>query len=342
MEILASSKTGAAKYDLLENDPLKVLTRLDARQLAEALQYLAEVTQGYSLSGDEGSSDALVTNLSIINTSNIATYKPKLTQELQTLIAHQNTLAVDGTTTANAIVLVPKKISADAAPNAVNYTIVAPLPLKWQDDLQFTFRATIANTTATTLSIPSLSGLSGAVDLLDESGSALVGGEITIGKYITVVTKTISGNKKFLLRKDKKLVAFRAFRNTSTQTIAAGTATKVQLNAETFDTNGYFDSATNYRFTPLIAGYYQFFGICNITGITGNRLESMIYKNGSKTASGSSVSGTGDMVSVVSDLIYMNGSTDYVELYVVQYSSDGNESLQNGSGSTFLCGNLIS
>ena len=224
MEILASGKTGANKYDLLENDPLKVLTRLDARQLAEALQYLSEVTQGYSLSGDEGSSDALVTDLSIIDTTNITTYKPKLTQALQTLIAHQNTLDVDGTTTANAIVLIPKKISADAAPNAVDYTIVAPLPLKWQDDLQFTFRATITNTTATTLSIPSLSGLSGAVDLLDESEAALVGGEITIGKYVTVATKTITGNKKFILRK--------ALLTQATETSSGGAELATQSEAD--------------------------------------------------------------------------------------------------------------
>jgi hypothetical protein len=146
----------------------------------------------------------------------------------------------------------------------------------------------------------------------------------------------------FRLVSDSPLVAFRAFRNTSVQTIAASTVTKVQLNAETFDTNGYFDSATNYRFTPLIAGYYQFSGTCNITGITGNRLESMIYKNGSKVSSGSSFIGTGDMISVVSDMIYLNGSTDYIELYVIQYSSDGNENLQFGSANTFLYGYLIS
>jgi len=199
MDILVSGKTGANKYDLLENDPLKVLTRLDARQLAESSQFFAEVTRGWSFAGDEGSSDALVTDLSVIDAASVSTYKEQFTKSLQTLISHQNTLAVDGTTTANAIVLVPKKISSDVAPNAVDYTVNAPLPLKWQEDLTFTFRATLTNTTAATLSIPSLSGLSGTIDIVTEGEAALTGGEIVLGKYITIKLKTISSVKKAVL-----------------------------------------------------------------------------------------------------------------------------------------------
>jgi hypothetical protein len=221
MDILVSGKTGANKYDLLENDPLKVLTRLDARQLAESSQFFAEVTRGWSFAGDEGSSDALVTDLSIIDAASVSTYKEQFTKSLQTLISHQNTLAVDGTTTANAIVLVPKKISSDVAPNAVDYTVNAPLPLKWQEDLTFTFRATLTNTGATTLSMPGLSGLSGTIDVVAEDEAPLTGGEIVSGKYITIKLKTISSVKKAVLIY-QKTKSIRVFTSSGTWTKPAG------------------------------------------------------------------------------------------------------------------------
>lgn len=125
------------------------------------------------------------------------------------------------------------------------------------------------------------------------------------------------------------------------QTIAASTATKVVLGTEVYDTHGYFDPSTS-RFTPLVAGYYQFNATCYVTGVTGNRLEAMLYKNGAKVVGGSSTAttGTSDMLSKLSEIFYMNGSTDYMELYVIQYSTDGNETLQ--STSTSLSGFLIS
>lgn len=54
--------------------------------------------------------------------------------------------------------------------------------------------------------------------------------------------------------------AFSAYRGGPNQALTTGTYTKVQLNIEEFDTNNNFDSSTNYRFTPTVAGYYQFQG----------------------------------------------------------------------------------
>src|SRR5210317_926611 len=51
------------------------------------------------------------------------------------------------------------------------------------------------------------------------------------------------------------------------QSISHNTATKVQCNDEIFDTDGYYDNATNYRFTPLVAGkYYCYFGLRGFAG----------------------------------------------------------------------------
>lgn len=110
---------------------------------------------------------------------------------------------------------------------------------------------------------------------------------------------------------------FRAYRN-GTQTISSTTFTKVALNAENFDTASAFDSTTNYRFQPTQAGYYQFNGAVNIApSVAPTRLLSFIYKNGAAYAQGqdfNSIPGSGG-TSTVSTIIYLNGSTDYVELW---------------------------
>lgn len=106
---------------------------------------------------------------------------------------------------------------------------------------------------------------------------------------------------------------------TAGQSHSAATWTKVQFSVENFDTNSNYDSTTNYRFTPTVAGYYQINVIIetNATALGG----SAIYKNGSVykrmfySNVGEGTTGT------VSALVYLNGSTDYVEAYVYSNSS---------------------
>jgi hypothetical protein len=135
--------------------------------------------------------------------------------------------------------------------------------------------------------------------------------------------------------------AFRAFRNTSVQNVTGDTFTKVELNAETFDTASCFDSTTNYRFTPNVAGYYQFTGSVDgevqVSSSTYGR--AAIYKNGSVAAQGVKVPGFQDeFLSQVSDLIYMNGTTDYVELYGYIRAGTVNENIINGTSITYFEG----
>ena len=101
------------------------------------------------------------------------------------------------------------------------------------------------------------------------------------------------------------------------QTITSSTFTKVQLNAELFDTNSNFDTATNYRFTPTVAGYYQINFIMSAFDSTSpTRCLSVLYKNGGAYTYGSDYSATAGIgTSVGSAVVYMNGSTDYLELY---------------------------
>jgi len=125
--------------------------------------------------------------------------------------------------------------------------------------------------------------------------------------------------------------AFSAYRSTN-QTANTATWTKVQANTEEFDTNSNYDNATNYRFTPTVAGYYQINGEVKMTGAAAILITS-IYKNGSEfkrgTQSGSAASS--GQASAVSALVYFNGSSDYVELYAYQ-DSGSTLSVEGGGG----------
>jgi hypothetical protein len=112
--------------------------------------------------------------------------------------------------------------------------------------------------------------------------------------------------------------AFSAYNNAS-QTITSNTFTKIQINTEEFDTNNNFDSTTNYRFTPTVAGYYQVSGsVNNYSSTSPTRVLAVIYKNGTafkRFNDGAVSTGTFYGNAEGSALVYLNGSTDYVELY---------------------------
>jgi hypothetical protein len=115
--------------------------------------------------------------------------------------------------------------------------------------------------------------------------------------------------------------AFSAYSSAS-QSLANNTAVKLQFNVEEFDTNSCFDSTTNYRFTPTVAGYYQISGAANCSANAINTRFLRLYKNGSnyKEFQAVATNATNFMTLSGSALVYFNGSTDYVELYIVQNS----------------------
>ena len=123
------------------------------------------------------------------------------------------------------------------------------------------------------------------------------------GNLVTVPSVTgtamVSGN----------MPAFSAYLN-STQSFTSNTWTKVTLDVEEFDTNSNFASS---RFTPTVAGYYQLNGTFAI-GSSACNARCAIYKNGSAFKQGVYVLTNAAIVSV-SSIVYLNGSTDYVELY---------------------------
>ena len=131
--------------------------------------------------------------------------------------------------------------------------------------------------------------------------------------------------------------AFSAYPS-GTQTITSGVYTKIACNTEEFDTNSNYDNATNYRFTPTVAGYYQVNGAVSPNGTSTGSAVAAIYKNGSAFKYGPYIQTT-NANSAVSALIYLNGSTDYIEMYA--YVTAVIASVGNGSSSTYFQASLV-
>lgn len=140
----------------------------------------------------------------------------------------------------------------------------------------------------------------------------------------------------------RKAVGFRAYLPTSNQSVTTGTWTKAALSAEDYDLDGTFDAVTNHRFTPTVPGYYQFNWCVAGQATNGTQYISALYKNGTLYSAGVRYFGaasTNTLYVPGSCIVYLNGSTDYVELFgqVV-----GTAPVFGASqGATFLDGHLI-
>jgi hypothetical protein len=102
------------------------------------------------------------------------------------------------------------------------------------------------------------------------------------------------------------------------QSLAASTATKLNFDTEVFDTNSCYDTA-NKRFLPNVSGYYLI--TANISNDASElSCVAMIYVNGAVYLSGPLVQGASASYAFarrgnVVGLVYLNGTTDYVECY---------------------------
>jgi hypothetical protein len=134
--------------------------------------------------------------------------------------------------------------------------------------------------------------------------------------------------------------AFRAYNATGTVTLPGNTDTKITFDTEDFDTNGNFASS---RFTSTVAGYYQVNGAITVNFWNGNILTVSIYKNGSVYARGNTgyPQTVGGVRVNVGDIVYLNGSTDYIELYGYQYNQATSNVTATGSNQTYFSAALV-
>jgi hypothetical protein len=143
------------------------------------------------------------------------------------------------------------------------------------------------------------------------------GGQITIQEPATASNFTqtlpaatgtvmVSGNQP----------AFSAY-SSSNQTVGSAGNIKVTCNVEEFDTASCYDNVTNYRFTPNVAGYYQFSaGARAVFNSTSAEVALFLYKNGSSYKILQDIVHSGYARGAAGTcLVYANGTTDYFELY---------------------------
>ena len=127
----------------------------------------------------------------------------------------------------------------------------------------------------------------------------------------------------------------------SNQSVSDSSWTKIQFGNETFDSNSCYDNSTNYRFTPTIAGKYFIHAkavVYSDNNETLNGLALAVYKNGSSFLADDSTNGSHQPTRASLSkygTLDLNGSTDYVEIYV--YIDNGNTGNRYVQASTRYC-----
>ena len=168
---------------------------------------------------------------------------------------------------------------------------------------------------------------------------------ITLDGTSGITTPDINTTAQTSTLLPKGVPAFRAYMNNGGANFSfpIATQTKIPFDTITFDTDSFFDNTTNYRFQPTVAGYYQIVVNASIsfTSTGGNVAIAYIHKNGSQHSRAGLIHSSASIYGIVNiaDIIYLNGSTDYVEGYVY-YNSPTAIAIWS-SDSTFMSGVLV-
>jgi hypothetical protein len=136
--------------------------------------------------------------------------------------------------------------------------------------------------------------------------------------------------------------AFSAYQSSSQTGISNASNTKLLFQTEEFDTNNNFASST---FTPTIAGYYQINAACyiNATATITNALiqvnkNGVSYKLGGYASLSTGVAETGVTVNT---LVYCNGTTDYLDVFLFWAGPSGTVSTNATINRTYFNGSMV-
>ena len=141
-------------------------------------------------------------------------------------------------------------------------------------------------------------------------------GNVGIGAAAPAASLDVAGNIAVNGKQAVNGPAFSVWLSRS-QFVGAGRFIKATFQTKEFDTANCFDNTTDFRFKPPVAGYYQVSATLKNAQVGGGDWGAMIYKNGVLYKSGSEISLTGsvNLQSHVSALVYLNGSSDYLEVF---------------------------
>ena len=135
-------------------------------------------------------------------------------------------------------------------------------------------------------------------------------------------------------------------RKTTTQSVAQNVTTVVLFDSEDFDDDGVYDPATG-KFEPSEAAYYYIFSQIAFATSGGNE-QIQIYKNGTTVLQWSQFDGgstENHKAQQVQNIVYLNGTTDYVQIRGTNSKSGGADLstslLGTGDACVFLAYKLI-
>lgn len=170
----------------------------------------------------------------------------------------------------------------------------------------------------------------------------LVAGTNTITLPAATGTVVVSGNQPAYIA-----------RLTSNQG-STGSVQIIQFDVEIADTNGCYNntgstvtlngvSAPQYSFAPNVSGYYQInASLPAFDTVNGSGYVLYIYKNGSAYTIGSAlplVSGTSTIGGSVSQVVYLNGTSDYIQIYARFIGTA--PVFYGGAGASYVSGSLV-
>ena len=142
------------------------------------------------------------------------------------------------------------------------------------------------------------------------------GGSVTLDVPVTASNFNVTvPNASGTAMVSGNMPAFAAWKS-SDQSISSATWTKATFDTEEYDTNSNFASS---RFTPTVAGYYQINWCTDLSATSCTRQMTSLYKNGQAykyVGLWTQPSGNWEHEINGSSVVYLNGTTDYVEIYV--------------------------
>ena len=156
---------------------------------------------------------------------------------------------------------------------------------------------------------------------------------VNIGADKKILAVNGSGNLEFVYPSGYGL--FMAYKSTSTQALNHNTETVIQYDTEDRDQQGWYNTS-DYKYTPQVAGWYQIFASSYAYNFASQGVEyaTKILKNGTNIAySLTGFDNYGGAASKhISSIVYLNGSSDYVQGAAYQYNSvAGNENIHGGT-----------
>ena len=133
--------------------------------------------------------------------------------------------------------------------------------------------------------------------------------------------------------------AARVHKNGTGQVVSSGVYTKLTFSTSDFDSMAIFDNA-NDRITPNVAGKWSFTGLITAALDADTRIIAALRKNGSTAAANNRQAFTwipiGSSVNaIIQGFFDMNGTTDYVELFVFQ-ENGADRTVNGGQDLTYL------